>query len=305
MSDAALAVATLLLVASACGSAPEASVPVDLLAQLHESRPIAVPRRIRLEPGLHAESNVQVRARDAAIYSIRLATPGRARTWFLRLFAMRNYPKALGTIKLSTGQVFETRGALDTRIELYDARGKLLSASTEAISNEGHSLGLVALCERGIRRGRELRANPRSPEPSPTRAGTLAFWALETMMRIAQNNKTLAPVMLEVVEKPSLISILTNLGVTVIISLELEHTRRVGDSFDVPFTIRANGQVALRGSIRARKTSRSLALVAGITSIAGAHPNDLKRSVHVALEQTGSVSRAIIADAVRHSPRLK
>jgi len=127
----------------------------------------------------------------------------------------------------------------------------------------------------------ELRGFASEDEFRPVAEGMIALVAL---LNVVQQDDVLEDYFWQVVQKPSLWSILRGLGVTATIMASPEKSVRVtrwpaqlpiaGAAYAMPMRVDVNGSTALLIDVLTTDPSRPLALSAGIVAAAARHPTD-------------------------------
>ena len=130
-----------------------------------------------------------------------------------------------------------------------------------------------------------------------------------SFLQIAQGDPVLSKVFWQVIEKPSLLSMLRHRGVNLNMTFGPDAPHRVVSDlprglegrpvFALPFEIELNGKIAMTGEIWSTEPTPPLHVVAGIVRVEGRHPGDPSRVM--SLELRGARHGAETADSVHFS----
>ncbi len=161
------------------------------------------------------------------------------------------------------------------RLRVFDDRGLVLGE--EQLSVEAHALecGVARAC----RGSSDLDRNS-------------ARWALRVLFDIIRRSPILPGVMYQVVDPPSLLSIITHLGVKLRSEVHFDKARPTDPfainelqvpAWSLPHEVMVNGKPALRSVLQVVDSASPLALCAGIVSFTSVHPTDPSRILKVRL----------------------
>lgn len=256
---------------------------------------------------------------DELLYGVEFGTGEKRRNWILGLrIASGVFGSGQGKIvegeddqvRVFHGQVFSTTLTDETgrqwtfssdsilvQVHAYDADGgileKNLSRAPERFLAEGLA-GACALFADGTF-GPTVKLvdlpDDEAEELGRTFAGVFA--SLISIFQVLQENETLADILWKVVRKPSVLSVIARLGVSVNLEPELDRTERVictvpgapegADVFRFPLTIGVNDSPALLCSLTVTKSGAPIHVSGGLLAIDGRHPRDPDKIVRVRL----------------------
>lgn len=161
------------------------------------------------------------------------------------------------------------------RLRVFDAAGERLGEEVLSVDAADLEGGVASACRGDDDHGRSR-----------------AFWALRELFGIIRKSPILAGVMYEVVDPPSLWSIITHLGVEIWAEVHFDEARptepfALGDlqipAWSLPHEVLVNDQPALRSVLQVADPVSPLALCAGIVSFTSVHPTDPSRVLQVRL----------------------
>lgn len=161
------------------------------------------------------------------------------------------------------------------RLRVFAAAGELLGEEILSVDAGDLESGVARAC-----RGDDDRDRSR------------ARWALRELFGIIRKSPILAGVMYEVVDPPSLWSILSHFGVKIRAEVHFDEARpaepfALGESqvlaWNLPHEVLVNDQPALRSILQVADPVSPLSLCAGIVSFTSVHPTDPSRVLQVRL----------------------
>jgi hypothetical protein len=304
-----LALLALVLSSSCATIAPDFSADLSWLEHLAEGPPTPAT----LEPGIETgRADTAPLARGDRLLFELTFTRGQEETLrYLALevgeLAMEDGKPLTSSFKFTTslgpGHEGQTRTEISTtrvheiQLELFDATGELLRTSCVQLP-EGVAQSQLAACESTLRLARDIAAskwldvdaegNLVDPaaltvdfEPYTTAIGAGAE-SLFSLFQLAQDDDLLSSLLWDVVEKPSLASLVLSLGVDVGIAPSYsgsQQLKSVPAGLDVPgpltafpMTIHVNEEIALMMELVVTESTPPLAMTGGIVAFQGRHP---------------------------------
>lgn len=220
---------------------------------------------------------VGVAVGDAVLFGLRLQRGEHVRDWFLHVAV-----EALEPVSW-TYEDGKTRELVRVRSAVHAGDGELLGAETLKLERDFLERGLARAC-RGEGRQRGNILENRGPEDWPE--SFRAQIALGQLLAIARKSPILRPLLYEVVDMPSLWSVITHLGARMSMKAHFDEVRvvageRLGGAaipaWSLPHELLINGDPALHNHILVTDPHSPLALCAGIVAITSVHPTDPSR----------------------------
>lgn len=269
-------VATALLL-TACASAPPITLP--------PATPITAgefPGASALLRGLSPpQAETMWFAGETILYALRLEKGAAVRRWLVRLTLLESEVDTTRdgvssmTMRMDDGNVVTlTSPKLPVRIEVWDENG----------AAQGDSRVLVPV---GLLRHSFLDACAWQRQPKLDESGRTvvcgAHAALISFLGILQNDELLAGIMWQVVDKPSLWSVVTGFGVAMRLEAGLGRATNVEDvglpgwsrpAVQFPLLLKLNDRHALDATITATDPWMPLGLCGGIVQVEATRPSD-------------------------------
>lgn len=184
-----------------------------------------------------------------------------------------------------------TRYRLLLRVRVCDAAGVEIGQDDVVVDRDDLLTGLVRAC-------RGERAEPQ-PVPEWMKLGVVegrplwtpaadsvqnnAILALRNLLRVILGSEVLYDVLWDVVDKPSLVSVLAEGGAKVSMTRDFERARAIAPvalagreylAYELPVELRINGAPALRCALVVTEPESPMHLSAGILGIDGHRPSD-------------------------------
>jgi len=240
------------------------------------------------------------RAGDELLYGIRLARGGERRHWLLHLRLTE--PRAIArdgesaqldgfaaptrwSIGVNGREMSFTSDVCRALATVHDADGAVLGRSEPLLQRDFLAAGFAEACAAVVARRQAPGPAPddsafyRGVDAAPFARATIAAIAL---LQVVQEDRVLAKILWEVVQKPSAWSVLTNLGVRVVIQPRFHEAVPVdpaaagghGSAFVVPMALRVNDQPALDVALTVVPSAVPLALGGGVVAATARHPGD-------------------------------
>jgi hypothetical protein len=296
-SRALAAVCHVLVLAGGCRSGPAPAATTANVAPTPADFPAANAVLSGFdEVALHGEW----RAGDELLFGIRLTNGGERRHWLLHVRLTE--PQAIAR----PGEGESTGGLLAPAVwnigvdgrdrqfsssicralaTVYDHDGSVLGRSEPRLLRDFLAAGFANACAMVVERRRALGPVHAASsfydgvDPTPFAAATIAAIAL---LQVVQEDRVLAKILWEVVQKPSAWSVLANLGVRVTIQPRFHEARPVasplpgghGPAFVVPFALAVNDRPALDIDLCVVPSAVPIALGGGVVAATAHHPQD-------------------------------
>jgi len=290
---AAAATALGLAMLHGCAGAPPPQPPDPKTAPAVSAAEF--PAAASLLQGFSAPDGDQAwRAGDAVLLALRLQDHGEVRRWLLRLrvsdaqardeHGEPRAPESWSIVVDGAPQHFES-GLAHVDALVTDADGKELGASSLDVPRDFLAKGFVAACtqveglgvlttDSGMRITGLFQVQPLVE----------AMVSVVALFGIVLQNDTLAPILWEVVDRPSVFSVLFHGGVTATLSPRFQETVRAtttppqlspGDpAWVVPLTLLVNGAPALYCDLLVGRSVPPLHLTGGIVGADAQRPGD-------------------------------
>ena len=237
---------------------------------------------------------------DAVVFALRLRKGDEVRRWLLRLEVLVGEELvalqdngAEGTIAFWQERTWEYEVTVRGEREQRQLRSRVLLVGVHVADEQGRELtrSVVQLPSTFLGRGllpaiEQSLAAAASAAPAPLDAEPVvgAMLGAMSLLHVVQEDDALATYFWQVVEKPSVWSLLTNLGVRATLSMPFEQSVRAErlpdglpptrEAFLVPLRIDVNGSPALLADVLACDASRPYALSGGMIAATARHPSD-------------------------------
>ncbi len=214
---------------------------------------------------------------DEVLFGLRLQRGDEVRDWFLHVVVEGIEPVSW------TYEDGKLRELVRVRSAVHAGDGEPLGAETLKLERDFLERGLARAC-RGEGRQRGNLLENRGPEDWPE--SFRAQVALGQLLAIARKSPILRPLLYEVVDMPSLWSVITHFGARMSMRAHFDDVRavageRLGDAgvpaWSLPHELLINGDPALHNHILVTDPHSPLALCAGIVAITSVHPTDPSR----------------------------
>jgi hypothetical protein len=234
---------------------------------------------------LPAEARPRWRTGDALRYGLRLERGSEVRQWTVELTLLdgpdrRQAPGVLTTNVNGTPVRIESRPVRIT-VEVFDSAGKSLQRTESSLGDRILATGPAALCRLAVEPG---GGPDRSGVPGGREEFARSVFGIVSLFEALQQCDALAPVLWEVVDRPSLLSVLFHGGVSLTLRADLERivpaTAGIcgsGPGWELPIAIHANGSPALAAKLVCVEPRRPLQLAAGILAVEAVCPSDASR----------------------------
>jgi hypothetical protein len=242
------------------------------------------------------------RTGDQVLFGLRLQSDGQMRRWLLRLTVTdTELPEADngsdhgGPVPRLQRRSFDVHGRdiveitsrlAAVRVEVADERGHPLGESRIEMPRDLLDKGFTAACQameapanRVLRRNLEVLYATIDVRPYVEAMG-----ALMALLDVVTEDPTLAPILWQVVQKPSLWSVLWHFGAAVSVQPRFHDAVRAvplpapfansDAAWVVPITLTVNGAPALFCDVVVGSSVRPLALCGGIVGAEARHPTD-------------------------------
>ena len=199
----------------------------------------------------------------------------------------------------ASGEVLVTSRLVTAKVRVFTADGALLTDTEDTLPADLLGRGLLPAIDRAL-------AAAAAGTSVPTDRATLeGYLAVRQLLEIVRGNEALADYFWQVVEKPSVWSVITHLGVDVAVDVPLEQAipapapagLPAGErTFAVPLRIEVNGAPALYVDLLATDARRPYALCGGLVAAVARHPSRPERTFRLQLlaARNGAAPRAAI-----------
>lgn len=311
--------ASLALLFGACASAPlELRAPNPELAVT--VAPGEFPGAGRLATGFDARTTDRAwRAGDTVVFGLRLQQGESAQRWLLRL---RVLPSPRFTVETKNGtttdgvkflglhrswnytakvdgelrEVEVESGIVRVAVSVHDPDGSPLGDSIVSLPADLMTNGLLP----GIETAMRLEASTTGNDPLPPRTSledlrpmAEGLIALLALLDVVQNDSVLQGYFWQVVQKPSLWSVIRTMGVSASLTASPERSVRLEQlpeailptdrAFAMPLRVDVNDTPALLADVIAIDSARPYALCSGIIAASARHPTEKDLTFEVRL----------------------
>jgi hypothetical protein len=215
---------------------------------------------------------------DAVLYGLRLQRDGVEQRWLLSLVVDElapPVPPRVWTFEVDgTDQRFESSLCRVTAC-VYDGDGRELARSQPLVPQQFLARGFASVC---ATTWAARRAGGKPPAARDVAAGVVSAVAL---LETVRQDRALAPVLWAVVDKPSLWSVIGNLGATVLVRPHLDRfvpcatpnpAMPFGSAWRVPMSLFVNDQPALEAELVVADSTPPFAVGAGVLAAVARHP---------------------------------
>ncbi|HEX6812755.1 MAG TPA: hypothetical protein VF384_14105 [Planctomycetota bacterium] len=292
-----LAIACLFVLACCRANGPE----VRIVAAADPLSPDSFPGAVQMLHGFDAPaSDAEWRVGDEVLYGLRLRRGREAWHWLLHLrvtepFAIARedgdvaagdpLPPLEWSVRVN-GEPREFRSRLSRVVAtVTDGAGLLLASSEPLLPRDLLDRGFAKACELVQRRLGERPDTARSDEfyegmdVRPLADATVGTIAL---LQVVQQDSVLAPLLWEVVQKPSFWSVVSNFGARVVLRPRFHAATEApspvgidaGPVWSVPMTLLVNDAPALHADLLVGVTAPPFALCGGVLLTTARHPGN-------------------------------
>jgi hypothetical protein len=241
---------------------------------------------------IDAPSEGPIAIGDRVAFALELATDARLRQWLLLLEAKKQVDggeQCTLTLTATDGRRFTLRsGATEVMVAVrgpFEVGSSAPVESREEIARVPTAFlkeGVDGACEVGMRMTRAASAPSSEPQASDADMRTFCggIGALYAFLQVVQNNHVLRSILYEVVEKPSLLSIVLA-GFSVSLGIEphfpliepiADPLPGVGRGYRLPIDLALNGAPALRMELLVVRPLSPLHICGGIIALRATHP---------------------------------
>jgi hypothetical protein len=237
-----------------------------------------------------AEPDSAWRTGDQVLFGLRLMIDGEERHWLLhlRLLAPVGDGAAIEWPLRVNGEerVYASRQAR-VEVAVHDGDGKLLGSSSPLVPADFLATGFAAACDLVKARQQALPDGPQSAfydglDIEPLARATVSAMAL---LRVVEHDAVLAPLLWQVLERPSLWSVLGNLGARVVVrprfhaAVELPVAAGFATPWRVPLQLLVNDELALSVEATVDRPAPPFALAGGFVGALARHPRKSGRAL--------------------------
>ncbi len=298
------------LALAACRASPAPEVALDGADRPAPAADFPAPARLLQGFDPRADDRAW-RAGDEALYGLRVLRDGDVRHWLLRLEVLEPEPaddagRALGAVDWE----LRINGALQrfasrrcrVRATVMDERGDVLGETSPLLPRDFLARGIADACALVHGDGRRWR---KAPAAGGADAGRLdvrplaeATVSAVALLQIVQHDDVLSPLLWEVVERPSLWSVVKNLGAKVVLRPRFQAVRKAASpvpgvpvaTWRLPISLYVNDEPALHVDLFVADPSPPFALGGGVLGATARHPTrpDLEFSLRLLSARRGS-----------------
>ncbi|HEB51882.1 MAG TPA: hypothetical protein ENI87_01370 [bacterium] len=288
MNHHPLRAATALLLCS-CHGAPETAVELDRGDGALDARGFPAPASL-LRGFDRRDVGGGWAVGDEVLFGLRLDKGGRRRNWLLRLRVLEPEAGVAGGDAQEGDAEWSLRvnGKLEhfaSRVAgveavVMDEAGGVIGRSRTLLPRDFLSRGIAGACAIADRARRGLRRVPGAAAGRrPLAEATVCAISL---LQVVQEDSVLAPLLWEVVEKPSVWSVVRNLGARVVLQPKFHDVRTVPSpvsgncdaTWALPIGLAVNGEPALAIELFVTDAASPYSLAGGLLGATARHPRD-------------------------------
>ncbi|MFK7741059.1 MAG: hypothetical protein AB8H80_12125 [Planctomycetota bacterium] len=283
-----------LLFAGACQSTSEADVSVvDANAAAIDARDFPAPRGMKKGVALRTPRG-SWRVGDEVLYGLRLVRGETTRHWLLKLSVLEvaaldedgeRLPETTWRLRINGERTSFMSSLARVAATVYDEEGAELGRTEPLLPRDFLDRGVADACAQVM----ERTTNPpgtlglpsiyRDIDPNLLSESTVCAVAL---LQIVQEDSVLAPLLWQVIEKPSLWSVLGNLGARVVLRPRYHAVTeamcplpgRYETTWRLPMELHVNDTLALDMNLFVTESSPPYALGGGLLGASAKHPSD-------------------------------
>lgn len=296
--------AVVLVLLGACAGPQFTELAVPAVADL--APPSAFPGAAAMLDGFDARGDAQWRAGDEVLFGLQLRAATGTRRWLLHLRltepvaiaragdevpAHDFLPPLQWTLKVNEADLHFTSARCRVLATVCDADGKVLGRSEPVLPRDFLATGFTGACDVLARWQQEQR-------PSRQRTGTSqdafqfahATVAAIALLQVVQEDSVLAPLLWQVLERPSWWSVVQNCGARLLVQPAFDQAEPMAfahgpaaRTWRVPITLSVNEQKALVTHLYVASAARPQALCGGIVGGIAQNPHDAGRELGLVL----------------------
>lgn len=284
-----------LLALCACHAPSVPALQLDAAASPLDTRDFPAPARL-LQGFDRRDATGAWRAGDAVLFGLRLRKDGGVRNWLLQLRLLDPLLEAEGDgeapavdwwLRINGQQEHFASRMCRVEAVVMDEAGAVLGRSEPRLPRDFLDSGVAAACELVERRLPEGLRGAIEPDkavvlPVRTRELAQATVCAVSLLQVVQEDDVLAPLLWQVVEKPSLWSVISNLGASVVLRPQFHRTMQrtsplpgnYDPTWSLPMELEVNGRPALDIELLVADPSPPFALCGGLFGARARHPED-------------------------------
>lgn len=289
----------------ACAGPRFAELDVPTVADL--APPAAFPAAPSILHGFDDRGDDDWRAGDEVLFGLQLRSGAGTRRWLLHLRltepaaiaragdevpARDLLPPLRWTLKVNSADLYYTSARCRVLATVYDASGNVLGRSEPLLPRDFLAKGFTGACNVLARWQQEGRMLPASRTGTGTDASQFAHATVAAiaLLQVVQEDSVLAPLLWEVLERPSWWSVLQNFGARLLLQPAFDVAEpmafvhgRTTMTWRVPITLSVNDQKALVTHLYVASAARPQALCGGIVGGIAQNPHDAGRELSLVL----------------------
>jgi len=279
---------------AACQSSTTATLQLDEPAARLDARDFPAPARMLR--GFDRRGGAEDwRAGDEVLFGLRLRKGGTERHWLLQLRVLDplvandagEHPNVEWWLRINGQQEHFTSRQCRIEAVVMDSEGQVLGRSQPRLPRDFLTSGVAGACRLIDERVPQEMRGITGPSgevvlPVATRELAEATVCAVSMLQVVQEDDVLAPLLWEVVEKPSLWSVVTNLGASVVLRPEFQRVARersplpgnYDPTWSLPMELEVNDKAALSLELLVAESSPPFAVCGGLFGATARHPRD-------------------------------
>ena len=289
----------------ACAGPQRTELSVSAVAEL--APPTAFPGAAAILHGFDVRRDGDWCAGDEVLFGLRLHAAGSTRQWLLHLRLTEPaaiaragdevperdlLPPLRWTLKVNDVDRNFTSARCRVLATVYDAEGNVLGRSEPLLPRDFLATGFTGACDVLTRWQREGRQEPARRSGSSVDASKFAHATVAAiaLLQVVQEDSVLAPLLWEVLERPSWWSVLQNFGARLLLQPAFDEAEPMvvvhgptTMTWRVPITLSVNDQKALVTHLYVASAARPQALCGGIVGGIARNPHDGGRELGLVL----------------------
>lgn len=247
-------------------------------------------------------------AGDEVLFGLRLCRDGEVRHWLLHLRLIEPIaiarpgddvpppaalPHLMWSLRVNGVDQEFVSAACRVLATVCDADGNVLGRSEPVLPRDFLARGFTRACERvAARHGRVARSRDADDRAAATDVQPFAeaTVAAVALLQVVQEDTVLAPLLWQVVDRPSLWSVVSHLGARVLLRPAFERAAPAPSpvamapiAWRVPLALSVNDQPVLQTDLFVVPAARPLALCAGVVGAIARHPRHADREFSLVL----------------------
>lgn len=285
----------LVLVFAACATPKAPALQVGKAETSLDVRDFPAPSRLLFGYGVRGGRG-DWRAGDTVLFGLRLRKAGEERNWLLQLRLLDpliagegggEAPSVEWSLRINGGREHFASRMCRVEAVVMDGEGREIGRSEPELPRDFLDSGVASACkliERRLSEGLRFAIDDGRDVvlPVQTRELAQATVCAVSLLQVVQEDDVLAPLLWEVIEKPTLWSVISNLGASVVLRPEFHHAMRrtsplpgnYDPTWSLPMQLDVNGRQALQLELLVADPAPPYSLCGGLFGATARHPRD-------------------------------